>query len=138
MSNPPQNKPPQQSIQVSRQELQYFGPIPPPTMLEHYDKVVPGAAERLLKMAEQQSEHRRSLEKTVLDTDGRNSTLGVCCALIIALGFLSLAGYAIYLNHPWAATVIAGVGISSLVGTFIYGTSSRRHERETRFKDSSS
>ena len=104
-------------------------------MLEHYDKVVPGAAERILKMAEQQSEHRRSLEKTVLTTDGRNSTLGVFCALIIALGFLSLAGYAIYSNHPWAATVIAGVGISSLVGTFIYGTSSRRHERETRFKD---
>ena len=107
-------------------------------MLEHYDKVVPGAAERLLKMAEQQSEHRRGLEKTVLDADGRNSTLGVICALIITLGFLALSGYAIYLNHPWAATVIAGVGISSLVGTFIYGTSSRRHEREARFKDNRS
>ena len=39
------------------------GPIPPPSMMEQYEGTLPGSADRILKMAENQSEHRQSLEK---------------------------------------------------------------------------
>lgn len=103
-------------------------------MLEQYNKIVPGAAERILKMAEEQASHRRSLEKQALSTDSRNSTFGIICALLISAGVLFLAGYAIKLNQPIAASLISAVGIGSLVGTFIYGTRSRRIERDSRLK----
>ena len=103
-------------------------------MLEHYDKIVPGAAERILKMAEQQSAHRRSLEQKALSSDSRNSTLGIISALVITLGILILSAYAVYLGQPWTAAIISAVGVSSLVGTFIYGTRSRRQERESKLK----
>ena len=135
----PSQNPKDQSRPVvnPRQELQqyqYSGPIPPPLMLEQYNKIIPGSAERILKMAEEQTAHRRNLEKQALSTDSRNSTLGIFCALLISIGVLSLAGYAINLNQRVAASLISAIGIGSLVGTFIYGTRSRRNERDSRLK----
>jgi uncharacterized membrane protein len=44
----------------------FSGPLPPPEILAQYNEIVPGAAERILKMAEEQSAHRRGLEdKTI-------------------------------------------------------------------------
>ena len=120
--------------QIRYEQLQYSGPIPHPGILEHYNKILPGAAERILKMAEEQAEHRRMLEKQALATDSRNSTLGVISALIITLSILAIAAYSIYLALPWVAAIISAIGITSLVGTFIYGTRSRRQERENRYK----
>lgn len=85
-------------------------------------------------MAEEQASHRRNLEKQALSTDSRNSTFGIICALLISAGVLFFSGYAIKLNQPIAASLISAIGIGSLVGTFIYGTRSRRIERDSRLK----
>lgn len=110
----------------------YEGPIPPPGMLEKYNQIVPGSAERIIKMAEEQSEHRRYLEKKVIASDTRNSFLGIMCALIISLGVLFIAYSALKSNQPTAGVFISALGISSIVGTFIYGTRSRRIERQSK------
>ena len=130
MSNPQNFK--NQSALVRQAVQQYSGPIPPPEMLEQYNKIIPDAAQRILRMAEEQASHRRDLEKKVISMDSRNSTFGIICALIISMGFLGLAGYALKLNQPWTASVISAIGIGSLVATFIYGTRSRRMERSSR------
>lgn len=52
----------------------YSGPIPPPAMLKEYDDAVPGAASRILDLAERQADHRMDLEKKVL-TSGRRYLL---------------------------------------------------------------
>ncbi len=141
MTNPPLNSPQKQNQQVQKivhQQLEYSGPIPPPIILEQYEKIIPGAAERILKMAEQQASHRQSLEKRVIAHDTQNATLGILCALLITVGFLVLAGFAIYSGQSLAASIISAISITGLVGTFIYGTRSRKQEREHRFKESSS
>lgn len=43
-------------------------------MLKQYDEVLPGAAERILKMAEEQSTHRKQLERKVIDGDDTESS----------------------------------------------------------------
>lgn len=47
-------------------EYHHSGPIPDPMTLERYDQILPGAAERIIKMAEDQSTHRREIEKIVI------------------------------------------------------------------------
>jgi len=44
----------------------HSGPLPPPSLLSQYDKVVPGAAEGIIAMAENQSKHRQELEAEVI------------------------------------------------------------------------
>lgn len=60
------------AISHTHVEASYVGPLPPPGMLIQYNEAVPGAAERILAMAERQSAHRESME-TVVVTAGAKS-----------------------------------------------------------------
>ena len=42
-----------------QQSLMYVGPLPPSKEFGGYEQALPGAANRILAMAEQESEHRR-------------------------------------------------------------------------------
>lgn len=58
MAKPPQATDKSNNSQVTLQSQQWIGPLPPPDTLEHFDRVIPGGAERILRMAE--SRHRRN------------------------------------------------------------------------------
>lgn len=64
----PQQK--QQNNQESRKlahiKAEFSGPVPHPSILQGYDNIIPGAAERILKMAEQDAAHQREIEKLAL------------------------------------------------------------------------
>jgi uncharacterized membrane protein len=45
-------------MQASRSEL-WHGPIPPPQTLEKYENILPGAADRILQLAEDEAQFRR-------------------------------------------------------------------------------
>lgn len=53
-------------IQAIRQES-FSGPIPHPELLQKYDEVKPGFAERIISMAERQLDHRINCEDKVVD-----------------------------------------------------------------------
>jgi len=63
----------------------FSGPLPPPHILSQYNQIVPGAAERIITMAESQSQHRQRIEDKVIESDIRNSRLGLHYGLIIGL-----------------------------------------------------
>ena len=66
-SEQPQGEPRVVSHKTALQ-VRFQGPLPPPAILEHYDRIVPGAAARILVMAENQSKHRQVLERRVINT----------------------------------------------------------------------
>ena len=47
----------------------YQGPIPPPDILQGLDDLVPGTAAKLIQLALDESEHRRSLEIKVANAN---------------------------------------------------------------------
>ncbi|MGO8761567.1 MAG: DUF2335 domain-containing protein [Desulfobaccales bacterium] len=108
-------------------------PLPPPSELEEYERVLAGSAERIFTMAESQSNHRQGLENKALSIEGRNSILGIISALIIGVVGLSIAGFCVYTGHDTAGAALGGTTLVSLVGTFIYGTRQRRIEREQKY-----
>lgn len=55
----------------------FAGPLPHPDILERYDKIVPGLAERIVKMAEGQSQHRQGLEHMVVQSNTRAAGPGL-------------------------------------------------------------
>jgi len=63
------NKPQQAQVAVRQEEHHYEGPIPPPSILQHYDTIVPGAAERIIAMAEGEIQHRRAVEVQQVNAD---------------------------------------------------------------------
>jgi len=68
---------------------QYAGPIPPPEAFKKYEEILPGAAERILRMAEKQAEHRQKLEEMIIRANNRDSLLGLIFGLIIGLATIN-------------------------------------------------
>ena len=125
----------QVSVAAAQIEKSFSGPLPPPEILVRYNEAVPNGAERIIVMAEKQSDHRMQLENQVVRADIQRSNLGLAAGLIIALAFLGVSYLLIDGGHETAGAVLGTVDIVGLAGVFVYGTISRRQERANRFRE---
>ncbi len=130
-----QNQRNSNGVVVQQTSTQSFsGPLPPPEILKKFDEVVPGAAERIIKMAEEQSAHRKELERKVIESDISRSKWGQILGFIIAVVGLAVSAFIAIYGNAYAGGVI-GVGtLVSLVGVFMYGAKTRSKEREEKSK----
>ncbi|MFE1574143.1 DUF2335 domain-containing protein [Comamonas odontotermitis] len=105
----------------------HSGPLPAPETLAGYDQVLPGAAERILCMAEKQQESRIVLEEAQLNADinHRNEMvanqrrvhtgafisdyIGQALGFLVAAASLGFAAYAGIVKDNW---VVAGLFLS--------------------------
>lgn len=106
------------------------GPLPTPDNLAKYEAVCPGAASRIITMAEAQSEHRRSLEAIAVPKTFEAQARGQRNGLIVSLTGFAVATVALLLDQEMAAAVIGGTTVVSLAGVFVYGRHSQARERE--------
>ena len=143
-NKPKPKKPPQhptktpnvsgQHLTSLQQRYIHSGPLPPPEVLSKYNQTVPDAAERIIAMAESQSVHRQGIESKVIESDIKNSRLGLHYGLIIGLTAVIGGTICIICGHEIGGGVIGGTGLTGLVGVFVYGSRSKRKEREERLK----
>jgi len=112
----------------------YAGPLPHPSLLKQYDDVVPGAAERIIGLLEEQSRHRMYLEKTVIVGDNRRANWGLISGWSIAVLFLITSAMLILAGYGAYGTVLGAVDLVALVTVFIYGTNIRKNERIEKSK----
>lgn len=119
------------SKEVTVQRSFYQGPIPPPEALEKYEKISPGFANRIVKMAEVEQEHRHKIEKEIIEAQKKDSQceyqearVGQFCGFII--GVIAIVGgvYTSVNGAPFAGGVIGFSGVGGLVATFVYGRKS--------------
>lgn len=102
--------------------------LPPPDVLERFEKMRPGITDELLQLAKQQSANRISLEQKVVNSNVKNSNKGLNFGFIIALvGILSSVA-AMYLGFEIGGSVLGGSTILGLVYAFIYGSRKRIEE----------
>jgi uncharacterized membrane protein len=113
---------------ITRVEASYTGPIPPPGMLVKYNEAFPGAAERIVAMAERQSAHRENMETTVVTAGARSQTRGSWFAFIIAMTAILGGVYLIKLGKS-AEGLSAIVGsLAALTAVFVYGKNKQGKE----------
>lgn len=102
MKNSPQKKQPQQA--VTTREIIYQGPVPPPAIMERLERIVPGAADRIITMAEkdQAASHeaaQRSHERAVQAETNEHRERMTALWMAFAICFLfSIGGVALVLH----------------------------------------
>ncbi|MDI1300355.1 MAG: DUF2335 domain-containing protein [bacterium] len=107
---------------------QYQGPIPPSSEMANYNLVLPGAAERILLMAELEQGHRHAIER---ETNQANIDLtkeaqaqqgfGQKCAMILGVG-LTMSSVALALmGHNEVAAILGGTTLLGALGLFLKG-----------------
>lgn len=107
-------------------QSEFSGPIPPPNIIKGYEEILPGAADRIISMAEKQSEHRQQMEQTMVSSESRDSLLGVLFAFGLGIGCI-IAAIVIVIMVPENVGAISGAtmgvaGIGSIIATFIKST----------------
>lgn len=114
----------------------WHAPLPPPNLLERYDAILPGAADRILQMSEKQQEHTHNLEttaigieRTVIVSDARRGYFGMTAGFIISVLVILGGIFLIATGHEWAGSVLVGINLTGLAGVFVYGSKARRDER---------
>ena len=101
----------EQSTKIVSQK--FSGPLPPPELLEGYERILPGAADRILRMAElAQEEDNRQV---VLGNDR-----GQWLSFSILMTSLCIAAFAIYKGQEVAASILAAVNLPAAIGA-VYG-----------------
>lgn len=111
----------QDSGQVSLIRQEFAGPLPHPSVLAGYDDVVPGSAERILRMAEKQLEHRIGTESLLAREQMRQATRGQHYALFICSLALVIAAGLAFSGHEVTASIIGGLDLIGLAAVFIAG-----------------
>jgi len=104
----------------------WSGPIPPPQTLEGYEMLVPGAADRILKVAEAQTAHRIDMESTVIRGDSKRSYLGLLAGFVLSTMVIAGGIYLVALGHDWAGAGLVGLNLTGLAAVFVYGSRLRQ------------
>lgn len=126
------NKPPHKSTgsvaNTSRQIVhqEFSGPLPPPAALENYEKILPGAAERIIILAEGEASHRRDIEKMTRKAEIRLAKgehyqiyFGQFCAFIVTLAFVAGAVFLLHNDKQISGTLLASGAAAIIVLAFL-------------------
>ncbi len=96
-------------------------PLPSAEELFEYESVIPGGAERILKMAENQSSHRIELEKLIVVNQQKQSWRGQNYGFIIGLTGILMGAALSCLGHEMVGALLAGTTVTGLVSLFVIG-----------------
>ena len=97
----------------------FSGPIPPPELFKEYEEVLPGATERILKMAEKQQDHRTKIEEKIAENNFSLSIRGQIFGCFLAFVCLLVSAFLGYNGHDWLGGIIGGGSIISILIVFV-------------------
>lgn len=146
---PMQKKPtkPTESFQVVESHQTFLSPIPPPEELHHYEAVIPGAADRILRMTEAESQHRQRQEEASIQANiasqqrqislvefqaralSRSDLLGQLLGFAVSIASLSGCVYLAYLGQPWVASALVGLPLAGVIRALRERHKPKRQER---------
>lgn len=116
--------------QILVKKESFSGPLPHPEHFRKYNQIVPGSANRLLKMAEDDLAHVHSMQKKQLSLETFAVVSGLITGALIALVALLGSGYLIMEGHDIAGAILGSGSLASLVGVFVYGRKSQTNHKE--------
>jgi uncharacterized membrane protein len=106
-----------QTTQV-HQQFAISGPLPHSSEFSNYEATLPGAANRILSMAERETVHRQSLDIKVVEAGIRQSSIGQWLGFICVLASGGLIAYGIHEGAPLSFIPGTITGLASLVAVF--------------------
>jgi uncharacterized membrane protein len=110
--------------------------LPPPSLLQGFDDVLPGTAKRILELAVAESEHRRTLELSI--TQGNiaaqqansqlisnqakhsafNDTLGQTLGFVTCLSCIAASVYTAINGHELLALALAAIPTAAVIKAY--------------------
>ena len=84
----------------------FVGPLPPPDAMEHYDKTLKGAADRIMKMAEEEQSHCHQIALRELEHSHRGIRHGQYLSAVVAISCIAGSVLCALNGQPWIAGIV--------------------------------
>jgi uncharacterized membrane protein len=97
--------------------------------LAKYDEVLPGLADRIVRMAEKQGDHRISLESKVISGNVRAQTLGQIFGFVLGMSVVWTGFWLVSHDKTSAGLWTVFGGVVTLAGTFLGARWIQKKER---------
>lgn len=110
----------------------YKGPIPHPSIIAEYEKLIPGSADRILSMAERQSSHRISLQSKVVEAEIKNSKKGQIFGFVLAILMIGAGITFAFLGMEAGAITTIIITICGLSALFINSRVFKKRDLESK------
>ncbi len=107
------------------------GTLPAPETLRRYDELIPGSAERIFLLAEDQARQRYELERAMIKAEATRTYLALGTAAGIA-ALCVVLGFIIVVAGNEVGAFIATLGIALFAGVFLYTSRGRRQSPQSR------
>jgi uncharacterized membrane protein len=110
----------QRVVSIVYQEA-FSGPIPHPRHLREYDSIVPGGADRIIRMTEDVLEHNKDIGQRKMGLDDKYRRLGMWlgfCAFVLMMVVAAVAGA---LGNNTLAGFVLASGVIGAIAAFIRG-----------------
>lgn len=118
---------------IALEQRSFSGPLPAPEDFETYERVLPGSTHRILLMAEKALTSRIDNERTIIESQTKQSSRGQILGFILALFFGVIALVLALKGHEVLAGIIASGDIISLAVIFVLNREpSSKKEQETQ------
>lgn len=115
----------QNSSVVAVQQATYSGPIPPPAAMEQYERIVPGAANRILAMAEREQEARHEFMASERRLRHRGQWIGALLVLLL----IGASVYFAYVGLAVLAGTVMGVTLLGVATIFVLGKKGEQQQK---------
>jgi uncharacterized membrane protein len=111
----------------------HSGPLPAPEDYREYENILPGSADRILKMAEEITYAHTADIKRQTDIEDRNSFWGLIFAFVIVIIVLGISFFSLLKGLNLVGFGIIVAELASLVIAFVYQFKSKKN-RDSKSK----
>jgi uncharacterized membrane protein len=101
---------------------EYEGLIPHPKLMEQWDKLIPGSAEKIFNRFEKQSDHRMDIEKRVVKANNFKQYIGPIFAFIISILAIGGGIYIALHGSVGLGGILSFAGLGTVVAPFLVNT----------------
>ena len=108
-------------VEVVEAQLSHSGPLPAPQQLREYDVVLPGLAERIVRLTEAEQEHRHQIVNEAIRRDARLKERGQALGMGALILMLAFCADLVATGSSEAAAAVAGAVILGVVSIFVTG-----------------
>lgn len=99
----------------------FEGPLPPPSLLEGYERILPGSAERIFLLTEKEQTHRHLTDNEILKGNIGRDKRGQWMGFSITIFILIIAAYFAAQGNTLFAGTLIGIDLLGLVAVFVLG-----------------
>lgn len=108
-------------VEIAQEMAHHSGPLPSPRQMVEYEAALPGLAERIVRLTENEQKHRHTIQNTALNRSANLRDRGQWLALVAMALVLAFCAYLVVAGATAAAASVAIALVAAVVGIFVTG-----------------